>query len=590
MAACAAETGDRPSEEIAGALYGDFSTVSCTASQSGTLIEGHRVGKLIAMMNEFDACLRGRIMNLYLPCYEDGASDPFSSSSRATQYTNARNIMRSGNTAPTSVECDDIDSSGHAGIGHYANDDEVVTLGDDFINGKLENGGLDVWERADVGAAIWHEALHQQGYRHSDDGDPDDEHCGYDLDEYARGFNSIPYMADRCMRAAGIHSRVMAWKLDGTAQQFGPGRYRGNLGELGAVGDDAISKMRLPPASIVRYCKDEGLTGAGVNCRTERNETIEYGGSHIVPTGYTNAISFVELEPTALVFNARDYSGTVQALRYGEHLANAGALNGVGNDSIRSIYIPAGVRVRACEHENGPGGHGAGICATYESPQPLVGTLEARISYVEVVRVVSAFPDWDLYAPGDSYDVGLYHGTDGGLGVPGDNNIASIVVPHGLSARVCSSISATGSGAGWCTTLTRTNFALPAAIANELSYMNVTPNTIGTQRLTVSRAGHTGAGSVVSMPVGINCPGDCSGDYLTRSEVRLRAFPPTNGNPEWTGCDRRVGNDCYVSMTGARNLRVYFATLDQECYQECVANCDVVNSACIRECRATCTF
>lgn len=187
----------------------------------------------------------------------------------------------------------------------------------------------------------------------------------------------------------------------------------------------------------------------------------------------------------------------------------------------------------------------------------------------------------------DSYDVGKYHGTNGGLGAPGDNNIASIVVPQGLSANVCSTISATGGGTGSCTTLTRTSFALPAGIANALSYMNVAPVPMSTAQLVVTRTGTIG--QVVSMPLGIDCPGDCSGAYLARSEVRLRSVPASN-DVEWTGCDRITNNDCFVSMTGTQHVSFYVPAFDGECYQDCVAQCDFVGQQCIDECHADCTL
>jgi hypothetical protein len=570
-------------------LYGDLTTNSCSTAHRNVLMTAHAAGKMIAGAPEFEACLHRRMTYFYLPCL-DGSGDPFGNESRATQFSKLRDITKSGNLADVAVTCADLDdNNGEAQIGGYQDALESITVDrgllDQFIASPNE------FKRADVASIIWHEAMHQQGYRHSDD---DDEagtglRCGYPASQYTRGFNSAPYITDRCIRSAGTHSRVVAFNAAGVGQSFGLGRHRASQGAFATVGDNGIVRLRVPPAGRVRYCADDDASGLGLRCQTVANSTIEYGGVYQVPE--TSAgISFLEVEPTALVFNAVDFGGTVQALRYGEYRANSGDLDTVGNDAIRSIYVPPGTRVRACAHENGPAGHGLETCAVYD--QPATSVWLGGISYVEVVPVVTGYGQPDFYGARQSFGPGRHIRRDGGLAPLNDGGMVSLVVPPGLQARLCTDVSASDTGAGTCRTLGSSDSALTSAIAGRVFFLEVTPNVLGTANLTVQRQLSNATGTVRSVPVGINCGTQCTAPFHARSDVRLVADPGPSSAVQWVGCDSASGTSCRVRMMNARTVTARF--VGQQCVPSCPNTCrrasspDGCGGFCPANCSANC--
>ncbi|WP_437877567.1 hypothetical protein [Sorangium sp. So ce513] len=584
LAACGDERIEAPADpeivEGQEALYGDLNTNSCTLAQRNVLVEAHQAGQQIALTKEFDACLRHRMMEWYKPCFQ-GSDDPFANQPRSTQYTKARDIMRSGNMADVTVTCADLDGDrvGEAQYDRYGDSHEQVRIDRGYLDG-VAVAGMNDYERADVAGVLWHEAMHQQDYRH--------DSCGYPAGEYERGFNSVPYIADRCMRSAGILGRAIVSTDDGRAQELGIGRHRASQGHLGGVGDNRIARVRLPPASRMRYCVDEGVSGAGVTCATVENPTIEYGGAHVVPDAFRNAISFVELEPLVLLFSQQDYRGNASAFRYGEHRANTGGFSKVGNDQTRSIYVPPGARVRVCTDEGGTSGHGFGTCRFYDEPTP-TGVL-AGISYAEVVPVVTAFTAKDLYGARASFGAGRWAGA--ALNAIGDNRIVSLVVPQSLTARVCSDAGNGNTGAGACQSHTRTTFDLGTGLAGAVSFLEVTPALLGTSTLSVVRASGSGAGRVVSTPLNLDCTSSCSAAFPTRSEVLLLASSPGH-DAVFTGCDSVLGNGCFVTMTNARTVTVNFVRNNADgCRDSCLDLCQedgrLLPHQCEQKCDAQC--
>ncbi|WP_437550785.1 hypothetical protein WME97_07830 [Sorangium sp. So ce367] len=583
LAGCRADAIEEPAgpeiAEAQEALYGDLNTSSCTLAQRDVLVEAHQAGRQIAMTKEFDACLRYRMMEWYKPCYQ-GSDDPFANEPRSTQHTKVRNVMRSGNMADVTATCADLtDALGHAQYDGYGDSHERMEIDRGYLDG-VAAAGMSDFERAGVAGVIWHEAMHQQDYRH--------DSCGYPEGEYDQGLHSVPHMANRCMLSAGILGRAIVFTEDDRAQELGIGRHRASFGHLGGVGDNSITRVRLPPASRMRYCIDEGVSGTGGSCATIENPTIEYGAAHSVPAAYRNAISFVEIEPMVLLFSQQDYRGSVSAFGYGEHRANTGSFSGVGNDQTRSIYVPPGARVRVCTDEGGTSGHGVGTCRFYDEPTPT--TVLASTSYAEVVRVVTAFTEKDLYGTRASFGAGRWAGA--ALNAIGDNRIVSLVVPPTLTARVCSDAGSGNTGAGACQSHTRTTFDLGAGLASAVSFLEVTPPQLGTSTLSVVRAAGSGAGRVVSTPLNLDCTSSCSAAFPTRSEVMLLASS-TGHDVVFTGCDSVLGNGCFVTMSAAKTVTVNFVRNNSDaCYDSCMDLCHedgrLTPSQCAQSCNAEC--
>jgi hypothetical protein len=564
--ACAAANGE-PEElgQEAQALYGDLATQDCTLAQREAIVEAHRVGMKVAVMDEFDACVRHGMFENYKPCAA-GGGDPFSAEAKHVQYTRARDIMRSSNLADVNAVCEAL---------------EVIYIGTDVLDQQLESGFSDI-ERASAAGTIWHEAMHQQDYDH--------EACGYPEGEYARGTDSVPYIAGECMTAAGIVGRVMAWSADDRAIELPIGRHRASLGHFAGIGDNTIAKFRLPPATRLTYCSHEGSSGTGAECKTIDNPSIRYGGMHSVTAPQLNAISFAQVEPLVLLFSAENYRGKVQALTLGEHRANGNQLSGVGNDQTRSIYVAPGARVRVCEHEGGIAGSGSGACMFYDRVHP-AGVLSG-VSYAEVQHVVTAFTSRDLYGARASFGAGRWAGA--ALSTIGDNKIVSLVVPQGLLARVCSDAGSTNQGAGACQLHTRSTFDLGSGLASAVSFLEVTPPQLDTFVLTVNRAAGSGPGVVSSAPLGLACTGPCAASFQARSEVRLTGVSSTH-DVSFTGCQRVVGSSCYVTMMSAKTVTAKFVTKqppnDPDCYGSCLDACIAgggLFSQCVPLCQDEC--
>jgi len=103
-----------------------------------------------------------------------------------------------------------------------------------------------------------------------------------------------------------------------------------------------------------------------------------------------------------------------------------------------------------------------------------------------------------------------------------------------------------------------------------------------------------GTGYVSSSPSGItNCGGTCEHGFTPGSTVTLTATPRAGYVFRyWQGCDSvTTTGQCRMTMSGNRGVIAYFGcatTLDQACYNDCMADCPELKSACIPECRLEC--
>ena len=69
--------------------------------------------------------------------------------------------------------------------------------------------------------------------------------------------------------------------------------------------------------------------------------------------------------------------------------------------------------------------------------------------------------------------------------------------------------------------------------------------------------GGTGEGTVTSVPPGINCGLICEAPFEEGKEVTLTDTPETGSEfVKWTGCDTTTGDECKVTMTGAKTVEV----------------------------------
>ena len=71
----------------------------------------------------------------------------------------------------------------------------------------------------------------------------------------------------------------------------------------------------------------------------------------------------------------------------------------------------------------------------------------------------------------------------------------------------------------------------------------------------------TGSGTVVSVPLGINCGTYCTNPFASETVVAMRAIPDSGASAVgWTNCDQVVNDECLVKMTTGKTVSVEFSS------------------------------
>jgi len=74
-----------------------------------------------------------------------------------------------------------------------------------------------------------------------------------------------------------------------------------------------------------------------------------------------------------------------------------------------------------------------------------------------------------------------------------------------------------------------------------------------------------GSGSLSGSPAGINCPSDCTEDYVAGTQVTLTPSPGSGMQvASWGGECTGQGSTCVVTMTSTKNVTVSFAQSEEE--------------------------
>jgi hypothetical protein len=82
------------------------------------------------------------------------------------------------------------------------------------------------------------------------------------------------------------------------------------------------------------------------------------------------------------------------------------------------------------------------------------------------------------------------------------------------------------------------------------------PAAVADDALKVEREG-TGAGTVTSVPSGIDCGATCEAEFVEGGTVELTDAPGTGSEfVKWTGCTTTSGDKCDVTMTAAKTVKV----------------------------------
>jgi hypothetical protein len=92
-------------------------------------------------------------------------------------------------------------------------------------------------------------------------------------------------------------------------------------------------------------------------------------------------------------------------------------------------------------------------------------------------------------------------------------------------------------------------------VAGNVETTQTQPFTIVGQTLALSISG---SGTVASTDGTIVCPGNCTGAFLTNTQVTMVATPANGWSVSWTGCDSVQNNNCIVTMTAYRAITATF--------------------------------
>lgn len=142
----------------------------------------------------------------------------------------------------------------------------------------------------------------------------------------------------------------------GAFTQFGPGMHEAVKSQLGDVGNDSTSSLRVPAGHRVVVCGDDSAgrvnTGSLGLCRF-------YGpGNHAFVGDLNDAISLLgafsggSSGSQLTAYQHRNFAGISTAYGPGIYQGATGTLGSVGNDSISSLRVGAGQRSVVCAHDS----------------------------------------------------------------------------------------------------------------------------------------------------------------------------------------------------------------------------------------------
>lgn len=144
--------------------------------------------------------------------------------------------------------------------------------------------------------------------------------------------------------------------MGGSQQRFNPGVHTALAGGLTAVGNDAISSLRVGDGWRVVGCRNDttGVTGQGDLglCRMFPPGEHNLGGNALNDGISTLAVLAGPASGELLhVYADRDYKGATSS--YGPGLYTAADLGAVGNDAISSLRLPGTGRALLCDNDSG---------------------------------------------------------------------------------------------------------------------------------------------------------------------------------------------------------------------------------------------
>lgn len=220
----------------------------------------------------------------------------------------------------------------------------------------------------------------------------------------------------------------------GASQKLGPGIY--HYSEFGAVGNDALSSIVVPPGMKAILYENENLIGL------HKVVTSSTDFSRTYFNDMTSLIEVIDLtdetaEKKVTLFQDANYRGASQDLSVGQGVKGYtfSDFETIGNDKLSSIYVREGIKVILYENANFTGKQkviteNTDLCRGSADFNDKASAMKIIDQSVEQGEEVILFKNANYC--GDSQKLGAGKYTYSEFSVIGDNALSSIYVPEGM--------------------------------------------------------------------------------------------------------------------------------------------------------------
>jgi hypothetical protein len=204
-----------------------------------------------------------------------------------------------------------------------------------------------------------------------DDGEPDLGGCYTYSADTTQVSTSIDNRASTVIveRAVTVYS---SQNLTGARQTLRRGTHYASQGHLGAVGDNNISSLLVPPGMVAELCRDESTSWPQLPV------CVSVGGTaNTMVALIDNQTSLVRVKSAATLWQESRNWGNQKSLTAGTYNSTSSwePVNG-----ISSVSVGDGLQVRMCDFSDG-----TGDCQVFKGDVQYIGpALNDKVSYVKV--------------------------------------------------------------------------------------------------------------------------------------------------------------------------------------------------------------
>jgi hypothetical protein len=311
--------------------------------------------------------------------------------------------------------------------------------------------------------------------------------CGNLQNETVQSNNQIRTMAYPSQGSQVTVYQRGNYDVPEASRSVGVGKYRLTTETWGVGGyqNNNISGITVPDGLRATLCDNNQFPYG--RCRV-----FEAGNYPFVGDAMNDITGFIQVSSSPArvsIYSDRDFLGV-----YSSYIENEFSGLSVGvwtpsnngpvyywDNTISSLQIPPGLRVRACENSDG-----SGACQTFEAGDHIyVGdALNDRISRLEITSVpvknlVMVYEDAGYLGRAQAFGAGTFSAANGGysysyyglgqLAIIGNDRLSSLRVPVGLTAKICDN----GDGSGSCSIYPAGDYTSVGSMNDRTSYIQV---------------------------------------------------------------------------------------------------------------------